>query len=155
MYEFLRIWAHVDFSLREIEEFYYDYLTIIADTEKKLGIQVKDLTSATHNNNESNKQILKNASEAMQDKFKENKIYELLCKPHYTKYLSNPTLANAKACFKESTVYGCLVAYKLFYVGCSRARKNLSILLEAKKVSEFKEKLTSKLSQIGFSVKES
>lgn len=154
MYEFLRIWSHIDFSLREIEDFYYDYLSIIVDTEKKLGIQVKDLTSATHNNNETNKQILKDASEAMLERFKANEIFELLCKPHYIKYLSKPNLTNVKACFKENTVYGCLVAYKLFYVGCSRARKNLTILLDAKKVSTFKEKLSNKLLRIGFVVKD-
>lgn len=117
-------------------------------------MHIKDLTSATHNENENNKQILKNASEVMQDKFKDNKIYELLCKPLYTKYLDNPTLTNARACFKESTVYSCLVAYKLFYVGCSRARKNLSIILDAQKISAFKGELTSKLAQIGFIIKE-
>lgn len=154
MYEFLRIWAHVNFSLKEIEDFYYEYLELIVDTEKKLGMHIKDLTSATHNENENNKQILKNASEVMQDKFKDNKIYELLCKPLYTKYLDNPTLTNARACFKESTVYSCLVAYKLFYVGCSRARKNLSIILDAQKISAFKGELTSKLAQIGFIIKE-
>ena len=154
MYEFLRIWSQVNFSLKEIEDFYYEYLELVVDTEKKLGMHIKDLTSATHNNNEANKQILKDASEAMQNKFKENKIYKLLCEPHYTKYLNKPTLTNAKACFKESTVYGCLVAYKLFYVGCSRARKNLSIILDAKKITAFKTELTDKLSQIGFTIKE-
>lgn len=154
MYEFLRIWSQVNFSLKEIEDFYYEYLELVVDTEKKLGMHIKDLTSATHNNNEANKQILKDASEAMQNNFKENKIYKLLCEPHYTKYLNKPTLTNAKACFKESTVYGCLVAYKLFYVGCSRARKNLSIILDAKKITAFKTELTDKLSQIGFTIKE-
>lgn len=154
MYEFLRIWSQVNFSLKEIEDFYYEYLRLVIDTEKKLGMHIKDLTSVTHNNNEANKQILKDASEAMQNKFKGNKIYELLCEPHYAKYLAKPTLTNAKACFKESTVYGCLVAYKLFYVGCSRARKNLSIILDAKKIAAFKTELTGKLSQIGFIIKE-
>lgn len=90
----------------------------------------------------------------MLERFKANEIFELLCKPHYIKYLSKPNLTNVKACFKENTVYGCLVAYKLFYVGCSRARKNLTILLDAKKVSTFKEKLSNKLSRIGFVVKD-
>lgn len=48
----------------------------------------------------------------------------------------------------------CLVAYKLFYVGCSRARKNLSIILDAKKITAFKTELIGKLSQIGFIIKE-
>ena len=37
---------------------------------------------------------------------------------------------------------------------CSRARKNLSIILDAQKISAFKGELTSKLAQIGFIIKE-
>lgn len=154
MYEFFRIWAQVDFSLREIEDFYYNYLSLVIDTEQKLGMHVKDLSSETHNNNETNKNILKAASIAMLDRFKNNKIFNLLCEPFYRTYLDNPTLTNAKACFKESTVYGCLTAYKLFYVGCSRARKNLSIVLDAQKIASFKDALSRKLFRIGFDVKE-
>ncbi|MGN0351174.1 MAG: hypothetical protein ACI4ES_05930, partial [Roseburia sp.] len=154
MYEFLRIWSQVDFSLQEIEDFYYNYLSLIIDTEQKLGMHVKDMSSETHNNNETNKEILKTASKAMQERFKDNKIFDLLCEPFYRKYLDKPTLTNAKACFRESTVYGCLAAYKLFYVGCSRARKNLCIVLDAHKVKTFKSDLSDKLSRVGFDVKE-
>ena len=45
-----------------------------------------------------------------------------------------------------------LTAYKLFYVGCSRARKNLIVVVDAYKVNGFKEAFMNKMKEIGFSV---
>lgn len=47
---------------------------------------------------------------------------------------------------------GILTAYKLFYVGCSRARKNLIVVVDAYKVNRFKEAFMNKMKEIGFSV---
>ena len=44
------------------------------------------------------------------------------------------------------------VYYKLFYVGCSRARKNLIVVVDAYKVNGFKEAFMNKMKEIGFSV---
>lgn len=153
MYNFFRIWSHVNFSLNEMEEFYYKYSKIVVDTESKLGMPTKDLNAETHNKNEVNKMILRKSSEKMLDSFKDNKIFELLCKDYYAEYLNKPNVGNAQKCFKDSTVYGVLVAYKLFYVGCSRARKNLTILIDESKIDGFKDKFIEKLKRIGFAVK--
>ena len=47
---------------------------------------------------------------------------------------------------------GILTAYKLFYVGCSRARKNLIIVVNTDKIDGFKEAFMNKMKKIGFSV---
>lgn len=57
-------------------------------------------------------------------------------------------------CFKESQVYGSLSAYRLFYVGCSRARRNLSIFIDKSKIEGFTSRLTKKFNEIGFEVTE-
>lgn len=150
MYDFFRIWSQVDFSLNEIEDFYYKYTKLVVDTVNKLGMPIKDLKAESHNKN---KLILKKASEKMQDNFRDNRIFELLCKDYYEGYLSNPNVGNVKKCFKDSTVYGVLVAYKLFYVGCSRARKNLTIVIDKGKIDQFKEIFIKKVKKIGFIVK--
>ena len=56
--------------------------------------------------------------------------------------------------FKVSKVEGILTAYKLFYVGCSRARKNLLIYVDETKISDFKKEFIEKVEAIGFSVGE-
>lgn len=153
MYNFFRVWSQVDFSLNEIEDFYYKYAKLVVDTVSKLGMPTKDLTADSHNKNEDNKLILKKASEKMMDSFKDNRIFELLCKDYYEEYLSKPNVGNAKNCFKDSTVYGVLTAYKLFYVGCSRARKNLTVIIDERKINNFKEAFVEKVKKIGFAVK--
>ena len=116
-------------------------------------MQTKDLTADSHNKNEANKLILIQASQNMLDTFKTNELFELLCKGYYEEYLQKPNVGNAKKCFKDSTVYGVLVAYKLFYVGCSRARKNLTVVVDENKISDFTDAFKEKLKKIGFKVK--
>lgn len=77
----------------------------------------------------------------------------MLCKNYYEEYLKKPNVGNAKKCFKDSTVYGIVMAYKLFYVGCSRARKNLTVIVEDSKITEFREDFINKIKAIGFVVK--
>ena len=153
MYNFFRVWSQVDFSLNEIEDFYYKYAKFVVDTVNKLGMSTRDLTADSHNKNEANKLILKEASEKILNSFKNNRIFELLCKEYYEEYLNKPNVGNAKKCFKDSTVYGVLIAYKLFYVGCSRARKNLTVIIDERKINDFKESLVEKIKKIGFVVK--
>ena len=53
------------------------------------------------------------------------------------KYKKKKNVTSAKACLNEGTVYGPLCAYRLFYVGCSRARKNLLIIINREDVKNF------------------
>ena len=45
-----------------------------------------------------------------------------------------------------------LTAYKLFYVGCSRARKNLYVIVDDKKITKFKDSFICKAKETGFDV---
>ena len=61
-------------------------------------------------------------------------------------------LGNAKNIFKISKIEGILTAYKLFYVGCSRARKNLVIVVDETKINKFENEFKAKLISIGFEI---
>lgn len=153
MYGFFKVWCQVPFSLHEIEVLYYSYAEFVVNVEKNLGMPISDLKAETHNKNDANKTLLINASKQIMEKFADNKIFNLLCKGFYEDYLENPILGNVKKCFKTSTVYGVFMAYKLFYVGCSRARKNLTIIVDEAKISEFKDGFKTKVKEIGFTIK--
>ena len=62
------------------------------------------------------------------------------------------TVGNAKNIFKISKIEGILTAYKLFYVGCSRARKNLVIVVDETKINKFENEFKAKLISIGFEI---
>lgn len=67
-------------------------------------------------------------------------------------YLAKSTVGNAKNIFKISKIEGILTAYKLFYVGCSRARKNLVIVVDETKINKFENEFKAKLISIGFEI---
>ena len=147
MYSFFKMWSSTGISLNSFESFYYEYLNWINDTVKQLGFKLSEITSTSHSEYI---EYLKSRTSDLIEHFKDNQIFNQLCKDSYDKYLSNPNVQNAKNCFKESSVYGALSAYRLFYVGCSRAQRNLTIFIEKNKISEYYEALIKKLADTGF-----
>ena len=127
MYPFFELWSKLEFSLPQFEELFYSYSKIIEEVEKELGMKVSKLTAETHNKNEKNKTILNKYSKQVLEKYQENLLFEALCKEDFITYLKKPNVKNVKKIFKITEIEGILTAYKLFYVGCSRARKNLII----------------------------
>ena len=66
--------------------------------------------------------------------------------------MSNPNATNAKDCFKSTKIKGVLWAYKLFYVGCSRAKENLVIVIDENKIALFRKEFIKRMIGIGFDV---
>ena len=84
--------------------------------------------------------------------YRDYKLFEALQKDDFAAYLAKNTLSNAKSVFKISKIEGILTAYKLFYVGCSRARKNLVIVVDENKIKKIENEFKAKLISIGFEV---
>ncbi|MBZ0312176.1 MAG: UvrD-helicase domain-containing protein [Clostridium butyricum] len=149
MYKFFEVWAKIDFSLNEFEDFYYSYSRYVSDIQISLGIKTSDLNAKLHNQY---KTELMQQAEKILDKFKDNKLFESIAKGAYEDYLSRQTLSNIKKCFKDNTVYGVLSAYRLFYVGCSRSRKNVTVIVDKSKVNNFIDQFVEKCKKFGFSI---
>lgn len=152
MYPFFKLWSTLDFSLPEFESLFYSYIEKIKDVENRLGMKISELTAKTHNENEKNKNLLISSSQQVLDYYKENILFETLCSKDFKKYLEKTNVGNAKKIFKISEIEGILTAYKLFYVGCSRARKNLIIVVDETKIREFEDYFINKVKSIGFTV---
>ncbi len=84
--------------------------------------------------------------------FQENNLFNKLCLLDYQKFISKPNVSNVKKCLNEPKVYGILSAYKLFYVGCSRARKDITVLLDSNKIKGNMDLQIQKFEQLGFKV---
>ena len=149
MYKFFEVWAKTNFSLNEFESFYYSYARFISDIHNTIGIKSNDLNKELH---QVHKEYLIQQSEKILSEFKGTELFEKIARNIYDDYLDKQTVGNAKKCFKDSTVYGVLSAYRLFYVGCSRARKNLTILVDRSKISSFIDEFTEKAKMVGFDV---
>ncbi len=154
MTSFFKLWSTVDFSLPEFEDMYFSYIRMIAEVEKSIGMKTTQLTKATHNDNETNKSLLREFSHKALETYCDNNIFSAICKPAFESYLNNPILKNVKNIFNKSNLEGILTAYKLFYVGCSRARKNLYVVIDAGKIGSFKDSFISKARKTGFTIED-
>ena len=149
MYRFFEMWGHLSVSLKSFNQFYYAYINELSDLQIAINMKINDLTKDSYTQYED---IIQKKISAIMERFAENPYFEFLCKEKYEQFLSKPGVTKAKECMKESTVYGVLSAYKLFYVGCSRARKNLTILLNKSKIKGDFELQKSKFEELGFIV---
>lgn len=149
---FIELWSKNTFSLPEFEDLFYSYSKIIMEVEAKLRMKISDLTAETHNKNEANKKLLAEYSNQVLNTYRDNKLFEALLKDDFIAYLAKSTVGNAKNIFKISKIEGILTAYKLFYVGCSRARKNLVIVVDETKINKFENEFKAKLISIGFEI---
>lgn len=149
MYRFFEMWGQLDISLNAFQQFYYSYVKELFDLQNAIGFKINDLNKESYVANE--KIIVKKAI-SINQQFKQNPFFSFLCAKGYEQFLDKPNVSRAKDCFKENTVYGVLSAYKLFYVGCSRARKNLTILIDRSKIKGDIESQKRKFSALGFVV---
>lgn len=136
MYDFFKVWAKMDLSLDEFEDFYFKYVDFIQQV----------------NQTNQDKEYLISKSHEILDAFSSNEIFNILCNDIYNTYIQHPTKQNAKNLFKDTTIRYVLSAYKLFYVGCSRARKNLTVLIDEDKISEYESEFIKKIKNTGFVV---
>lgn len=149
MYRFFKLWSTIDVSLNNFESFYYEYVTWINSTTQHLGFKLSDINSQLHGQHQ---QYLIAQVHGLLEYFKGNIFFKHLCEDDYIEYLSNPIVKTAKKCFKESQVYGALCAYRLFYVGCSRARRNLTVFIDKSRIEEFSLQLIEKFKATGFNI---
>lgn len=149
MYRFFDMWWQVPFALKSFNSFYYAYADELFDLQSSIEMQISSLNKDTYAKFENT--LLERAN-AILCQFSENPYFDHLCKEKYISYIAKPGVTRAKDCFKESTVFGVLSAYKLFYVGCSRARNNLTIILDRSKIKGNLEMQTKKFAELGFEV---
>ncbi|MBE6097416.1 MAG: hypothetical protein E7198_06400 [Schwartzia succinivorans] len=151
MSKFFDLWSSVNVVLGDFDDFYYAYLKMIKSVENECKMKISEIKAADYSRNEAF--ILEKISE-FSDRYRDNDYYTVLLKEAYDAYFAKKNKGKAQACLKENAVYGVLAAYRLFYVGCSRARKNLAIVIDNADISGFKERLKSKFEDIGFEVEE-
>lgn len=116
---------------------------------KTIGIKGSVLKKGTYIANE---EMIKAKLHTVFDRFKDDPYFQFIYGADYESYFSKPGVTKARDCLKGNTAYSILSAYKLFYVGCSRARRNLTILLDSSKIKGNLEPQKKRFEEIGFQV---
>lgn len=149
MTQFFKLWSSMEVALPVFEKFYYSYKYFIKDIEQDIGIKCSDMKKDDY---EKNKEKIYSSIKQFSEEYSESDYYNKILKLDFDKYFAKPGVTNARKCLKENSVYGVLSAYRLFYVGCSRARKNLTIIVDKNEVSGFELAFVEKAKKSGFNV---
>ncbi len=170
MYDFLEMYVLFDdyvkdnqlnnekeiiFNLDDFQEFKYNFVKDVTNLEKKINKKRRnfnntDIEKNIEKINELINNYIKNPyymwiyGERLARK-KENEI---------NKYLEDKPFvgSNIKQLLKYADVERIMTAYKLFYVGCSRAKNELSLIVDTRKIESFREEFMNKFREIGFDV---
>jgi|GEM_PF-247815 len=153
MYDFFRIYTQLEhFGLESFQNFYYAFKSCITALEQNLGIKVSKMKSPniTDENISRFDQLI--------DEFRGNSYFNYIFHESVCDYKEKreknklPTLKSIQAIFKPEIVNRILVAYKLFYVGCSRAKDELIVLVDQERISAFDGGFKAKMSAVGFKI---
>ena len=147
MYAFFKLWSLTEFSLNQFEDFGLKYVTFCEQVESELGTQISKVDKSIHN-----PKFFLEKFRVIIEQFSEYPFFDLYFKNTYENYIAKQTIANLKKCFRGKDAIAILNAYKLFYVGCSRARKNLTILLDKNKIQDFKDAFVKRAKYVGFEI---
>lgn len=146
MNDFFKIWSTHDIKLQVLEDLNFSYAAMIKRVEEIAGNKISaDIFNQKH-------ELLENVLCDFASHNSSNELFTTLCQEDWNIFSSKPNATNFNKCIKKTRVKSILTAYKLFYVGCSRARKNLSIIVDKNEVEPFLDTLKSKLELVGFNV---
>lgn len=146
MYGFFKMFSKFrGFSLEEFQQFYYEFKDRIQTVEKEIGKKVSVMT-ASEKVNEMYKFKL------IDKEFEENSYY--IWFKEDMEITETITLKNFHNVFNYRRVNYVLMAYKLFYVGCSRAKNELKIIVHRNEISDYRDEFKQKMTEVGFVIKE-
>lgn len=149
MYQFFEFFSHTNINLTEFQKFYYKYSSELYFLEKKLNCKFSKLNL---NDFKSYEEQLTKFLETLKGEMNQNKYFNFLFSNLYDKYFTKPNLTNVKPCLSSTEILGILTAYRLFYVGCSRAKENLIVIVKKDKIQNFNTFFEDKMKKIGFEI---
>jgi len=146
------------FSFYDFQEFKYSFCNAVSKLEKKIGLKISKIKEDDIEKN------LADISELIND-FIGNPYYiwiygKRLMRKNKTginEYLNLQKnerfeVKNIKQMLKYADVNRILTAYKLFYVGCSRAKDELVLIVDKEKIKKYEKEFKNRFRDVGFIV---
>lgn len=134
-----------DFNLNDFQSFYYEFKKDVSFIEKSAGEKIRYFTAGLRDTYQ------KEFSEIF-IKYQNNNYFKEI-NSNGIDFTLNLTLAKFRAMFSYNKVRNILTAYKLFYVGCSRAKEDLAVLVEYSMISSYFDSFIKKMEGCKFSIK--
>ena len=151
IYEFLNLFSsfytqNIVFNFDSFQQFYYDFNHDILSLEEKLGKKIRKINAGDRERYFSDFQEIFN-------KYLDNDYFKFIClKENKLNFQKKTAIKKIQEnIFNNNLVRSVLTAYKLFYVGCSRAEEELVVLIDANQIDNMEE-FKNCFNQIGFQI---
>lgn len=142
------LWPKYELNLDSLEELLGKLSGLFSSAKDAIGVDISKLNRDTF---PAFAEAITAQARAIEDALSESELFIDLYGETYQAYLKTPGVTHAKKLFKLSAIEGVLAAYRLFYVGCSRARSELDVVIPLKEVSDM-QATSEKLRKLGFKV---
>ncbi len=152
MHLFLELWSKNVFDYKYFKKMNSDIKLLKEACSKSIGTSLSTISNELYK--EKNDKLYRLILEIIEVLNKQESIYNYpLIKNCFETYINKSNVTNFKKCMSMINKFdGVILAYKLFYVGCSRAKEKLDVFLCLEKIQEFITDFTSKMESIGFEV---
>lgn len=150
MYDFLNLFVtfqhtNNNFSLDDFQKFYYEFNKDISVLEEIIDKKIKEVKKIDREQH-----FLK--FKEIYDKYQNDEYFKFICLKNNTlNFQKNSTLKDMKIIFNNNLVRNTLTAYKLFYVGCSRAEEELAVLIDENKIDDLQQ-FSAVFQSLGFRI---
>lgn len=145
------LWPKHDFSLQTLEEL----LARLSDAFQKANQSIgQNISTLKADRFQPFMAVTTAEAEKIKGEFANTPLFTELYSEAYDKYLNRPGITSAKNLFKLTPIEGLLSAYRLFYVGCSRAKSELNVLIPTSLLENI-DASEAKLKELGFDVSRS
>lgn len=144
----LNFWPTTNVSLEVIEEVYVELTERFISARKEAAGYYDNPSKDTYSQHG---ETVTSAVKSVIDACSNLPFFEVLYGEKLRIYLQKLNTTTAKELFKLTPIEGILNAYRLFYVGCSRARAELDVIVDRSKISDIDD-FSRTFKGLGFSV---
>ncbi|PQM75803.1 UvrD-helicase domain-containing protein [Corynebacterium sp. J010B-136] len=145
------LWPEYDFSLQTLEDLRARLSDAFQKARENIGQDISNLKAAGF---QPIKAVTTAEAERVKREFADSPLFIELYSEAYNKYLERPGITSAKKLFNLTRIEGLLSAYRLFYVGCSRAKSELNVIIPTSLLENI-DASEAKLRELGFDVSRS
>lgn len=142
------LWPRYDLNLDSLEGLYGKLSELFRSAKEVIGMDISKLNRDTFS---AFAEVITAQARIVADALNDSDLFVELYGESYSAYFKRPGVTHAKKLFGLSAIEGLLAAYRLFYVGCSRARSELDIVIPQNEVTDV-HATSEKLRQLGFEV---
>ncbi|MGP5507383.1 UvrD-helicase domain-containing protein [Corynebacterium flavescens] len=142
------LWSVIPFNLHMLEE---TYVKISAQFEQSREKAADYFDNPRKSSYDKNADVITAEVNSALTALTHLPLFDLLYREKFDLYLNKLNTTTAKELFKTSAIEGLLTAYRLFYVGCSRARKDLDVVVNVEKIVD-EQAFSRKFKDLGFEV---